>query len=151
MTDFRISRVNEKTQFFKQETLKRDGLLLRLKRCKNILYVIHKISASVTVTTGVSGIAVSSTVIMLPATIGLEAVSIISGITTLISSQIQECTSKKIMRHKEIKLLCLEISEKINKITAESDDISQTEFELISNYYQQYNNKKVAIQNKYLN
>jgi hypothetical protein len=98
----------------------------------------------------VSGIAVSSTVIMLPATIGLESLSIISGIVTLVSSQIGDCVAKKIMRHKEIKLLCLDIAENINKIIAESDDINQDEFELISNYYQEYNIKKIEIQNKYL-
>jgi hypothetical protein len=98
----------------------------------------------------VSGVAVSSTVILIPATISLELVSIISGITTLVSSQIGDCVAKKIMRHKEIKLLCLDMAEKINKVIAESDDITQDEFELISNYYQEYNNKKIEIQNKYL-
>jgi hypothetical protein len=143
MTDFRISRAREIREFFKQEILKRDLLLLRLKRCKNISSVIHKLSASVTVTTGVSGIAVSSTVIMLPATIGLESLSIISGITTLVSSQIGDCVAKKIMRHKEIKLLCLDIAENINKIIAESDDITQDEFELISNYIKNTIRKKL--------
>ena len=150
MADFRISRAKEIMEFFHREIRKRDLLLLRLKRCKNISSVIHKLSASITVTTGVSGIAVSSTVVMIPATIGLETLSIISGITTLVSSRIGDCVAKKIMRHKEIKLLCIDITEKINKIIAESEDITHEEFDLISNYFQEYNNKKIEIQNKYL-
>ncbi len=123
-------------------------MLNKYQKLKNAFNVIIKMSAIATASTGVGGIAISTTIVCLPVTIILESVAIVSGISGLISMKLYECICKKIKKHQEIKLMAVNRLELINKILAEDENIDKDEFNKISEYYENYNKETIEIQRK---
>ena len=149
--EFRCERVKEIRLLLENDIKKRDNMLHKYKKIKNTFGIIGKISAALTMSTGAGGIITASTIALLPVSITLDSIVVFCGITLLISTKLFDCICNKIDKHRKIKLLAINKLELINKILAEDENISQEEFNTISNYYEEFHKLKLEIQNKYKN
>lgn len=146
--EFRLNHVKEIKLQLENDIQHRIKMLNKYQKMKNTFSVIIKMSAVASASTGVGGIAVSPTIALLPVTVILESVAIISGISGLISMSLYECICKKIKKHQEIKLMAVNRLELINKTIAEDENIDKDEFNKISEYYENYNKEQIEIQRK---
>src|SRR5882757_24864 len=138
---FRIDNVNKIKQYFENEIQIRRKIYLKYKKINNICDITYKVSAGLTMATGVGGIVVASTVIMLPLTIVLECITIMSGLTSIITTILYKYSHKKVKKHEEIKGLAINKLIIINKIISDSlndDIINNNEFDLIQKHYEEY-------------
>jgi len=113
-------------------------MISKYQKSKNTFTVINLIVGVATTTTGVGGIATMLTIALVPVAVALEAVSAISGVTGLITMKLNDCVCKKIKKHQDIKLLTVNKLEAINRIFAEDENIDETEFNKISEIYENY-------------
>jgi hypothetical protein len=123
-------------------------MLNKYQKLKNTFNVINKLSAIATASTGVGGIAVSATIALLPVTVILESVTIIAGISGLISMSLYQCICQKIKKHQEIKMVAVNRLESINKIMAEDEKIDENEFDQISEIYESYCKNNIELQRR---
>ena len=138
---FRIDNVNKIKQYFETEIQIRRKIYLKYKKINNICDIMYKVSAGITLFTGVGGIAVSSTIIMWPLTILLESITIMSGLTSIITTILYKYSHKKVKKHEEIKGLAINKLIIINKIISDAvndDIIDNNEFDLIQKHYEVY-------------
>ena len=151
---FRMESSLKVKEFFQNEIQIRRTLYIKYKKINSICNIVNKVSAGLAMATGVGGIAVSSTVVMLPLTIELECITIIAGLSTIISTILNKYSYKKVKKHKEIKNIAIESSITINKIISDALDdgiIEKIEFDLIQKHYQDYFNDRTTLQKKYDN
>jgi hypothetical protein len=153
LDSFRIERIKEYVTTLQSEINKRDNILKKYKKIKNTFSVIGKISAVVTTATAAGGIAgaaaLASTIALLPVSVALDGVVVVCGVTLLVATKLFDCVSDKIEKHKHIKLLAISKLEIINKILGEDEQISQEEFNTISDQYEEFHKQKIEIQRKY--
>jgi hypothetical protein len=147
--EFRVERIQEIKLLLGNEIDKRCNILKKYKRIKNTFGVIGKVSAVLTMSTGAGGIITASTIALLPVSITLDSITVVCGISLLISTKLFDCISHKIEKHRNIKLLAINKLEIINKIISEDEIIDQNEFNIISNHYEDFHKLKLEIQDKY--
>jgi uncharacterized protein YjaG (DUF416 family) len=148
--EFRSERIKEIRIQLEADVNKRDDILKKYKRIKNILSVICKITAAVTMSTGVGGIISTSTLSdIVPVSITLNCLTVVCSLFQLISTKLHDCVSEKIDKHRDIKLVAIGNLEVINKILAEDETIDQNEFNTISDLYSDFHKSKLEIQNKH--
>lgn len=153
--EFRSERIKEIRIQLEADVNKRDDILKKYKRIKNILSVVGKITTAVTMSTGVGGIISTSTLSwkdradIVPVSITLDCFTIACSLTLLISTKLHDCVSDKIDKHRDIKLVAIGNLELINKILAEDETIDQNEFNTISDNYLDFHKSKLEIQNKH--
>jgi len=136
--EFRIKRVKEIQTILENDIQHRNKMISKYQKSKNTFTVINLIVGVATTTTGVGGIATMLTIALVPVAVALEAVSAISGVTGLIAMKLNDCVCKKIKKHQDIKLLTVNKLEAINRIFAEDENIDETEFNKISEIYENY-------------
>jgi hypothetical protein len=149
MAEFRSDRIKEYVAKLQSEINKRDNILKKYKKIKNTFSVIGKISAVVTTATAAGGIVTASTIALLPVSLALDSIVVVCGVTLLISTKIFDCVSDKIEKHKQTKLLTISTLGIIDKILGEDEQISQEEFNTISDQYEEFHKQKIEIQRKY--
>ena len=148
--EFRSERIKEIRIQLEADVNKRDDILKKYKRIKNILSVIGKITTAVTMSTGVGGIITTSTLSdIVPVSITLDCLTVVCSLFQLISTKLHDCVSEKIDKHRDIKLVAIGNLEVINKILAEDETIDQNEFNTISDLYSDFHKSKLEIQNKH--
>ena len=122
--EFRLQRIKEIKTLLEHEINKRDKILKKYKRTKNMFGVVSKVSVAITMTIGAGGIIAATTIALLPLAIVLDSIVVVYGISLLISSQLFYCISNKIDKHKNIKLLAINKLEIINKIFSQDEIIT---------------------------
>ena len=148
--EFRSERIKEIRTQLEADVNKRDDILKKYKRIKNILSVVGKITTAVTMSTGVGGIISTSTLSdIVPVSITLDCLTVVCSLFLLISTKLHDCVSNKIDKHRDIKLVAIGNLEVINKILAEDETIDQNEFNTISDLYSDFHKSKLEIQNKH--
>lgn len=149
--EFRLQRIKEIKTLLEHEINKRDKILKKYKRTKNMFGVVSKVSVAITMTIGAGGIIAATTIALLPLAIVLDSIVVVCGISLLVSSKLFYCISNKIDKHKNIKLLAINKLEIINKIFGQDEIITQEEYNLISTHYEQFHILKSELQNTYKN
>ena len=149
--EFSLLRTKEIKTLLENEINKRDIILKKYKKIRNTIGVIGKVSAGITMSSGVGGIITASTVALFPVTIALDGIVVLCGISLLVSTKLYDCIGNKIDKHRNIKLLSINKLELINKILGEDETIDQNEFKFISNHYEEFHKLRIDIQNKYKN
>ena len=147
--EFRIERISEIKTLLQDEVTKRDNILKKYKKIRNTMGVIGKVSVGITMSSGAGGIITASTIALLPVAILIDSIVVVCGITLLVSTKLYDCIGNKIDKHRSIKLLAINKLELINKILGEDETIDQSEFNIISNHYEEFHKLKIDIQNKY--
>ena len=141
---FKSEHINKIKQDLENEIQHRCNMLTKYKKIKNTLSVVNKISAVISMTTGTGGI-ISASIGLFPVSISLDSITVICGMSSLISNKIYDCICIKIEKHRNIKLLAITKLESISKLIAED---YEDEFDMISNHFEEYNKLKLDIQRK---
>ena len=149
--EFKILRTKDIKILLENKINKSDIILKKFKKIRNIMGIIGKVSAGMTMSSGAGGIITASTVALFPVTIALDGIVMVCGISLLVSTKLFNCIGNKIDIYRNIKLLSINKLELINKILGEDETIDQNEFKFISNHYEEFHKLKVYIQNKYKN
>ena len=149
--EFKILRTKDIKILLENKINKSDIILKKFKKIRNIMGIIGKVSAGMTMSSGAGGIITASTVALFPVTIALDGIVMVCGISLLVSTKLFNCIGNKIDKYRNIKLLSINKLELINKILGEDETIDQNEFKFISNHYEEFHKLKVYIQNKYKN
>jgi hypothetical protein len=94
--EFRSERIKEIRTQLEADVNKRNDILKKYKRIKNILSVVGKISAAGTMSTGVGGTITTSTLSdSMPVSITLDCFTIVCSLFLLISTKLHDCVSDK--------------------------------------------------------
>ena len=148
--EFRSERIKEIRTQLEADVNKRDDILKKYKRIKNILSVVGKITTAVTMSTGVGGIITTSTLAdSMPVSITLDCLTIACSLSLLISTKLHDCVSEKIDKHRDIKLVAIGNLELINKILAEDETVDKNEFNAISDLFSEFHKLQLEIQNRH--
>ena len=148
--EFRSERIKEIKIQLEADVNKRNDILKKYKRIKNILSVIGKITTAVTMSTGVGGIISTSTLTdSMPVSIALNCITIVCSLSLLISTKLHDCVSEKIDKHRDIKLVAIGNLELINKILAEDETVDKNEFNTISDLFSEFHKLQLEIQNRH--
>ncbi len=127
--EFRLELIKEIWSLLESDINKRNNIF-KTQKIQNKLGLIGKVSTGLTMSTGAGGIITASTIALWPATIALDSIVVVCGITLLISTKLFDCIGNKINTYKNINLLAINKLEWINKIFAEDEHIDKTSLTL---------------------
>src|SRR5688572_30698151 len=148
---YRLAKIVEIQKEIETERDKREGLNMKYRKGVRIINVVDWISDLVALGSGVSSIAVMTTIVAAPVAVALQVVAAGASVFSTIGRVVNRKLTVKAEKHEKIKTLA---EVKLNTITdyvskaLEDDNISNEEYSLILNELVKFNEMKEEIRNK---
>jgi hypothetical protein len=148
---YRLQKISEIQKHIQQERDKRAMLSKKYHRSVKIIGAVDDILLVATMSLGISGIAVLSTIVAAPLAIAMEITSLAAGAVSLIGGQVNKKLVLKAEKHEKVKTLAdtklNTISDHISK-ALKDDEISDEEYSLILSELEKFNVMKEEIRSK---
>ena len=148
---YRLAKIVEIQKEIETERDKREGLNMKYRKGVRIINVVDWISDLVALGSGVSSIAVMTTIVAAPVAVALQVVAAGASVFSTIGRVVNRKLTVKAEKHEKIKTLAEvklnTISDYVSK-ALEDDNISNEEYSLILNELVKFNEMKEEIRNK---
>ena len=148
---YRLAKIVEIQNEIEREREKRAVLNAKYRKGVRIINVVESISALVVMGSGVSSIAVLSTIVAAPIAVALQIAAVGAGVCSTVVRVLNGKFAVKAEKHEKIRMLA---EAKLNTISdyvsraLEDDNISNEEYTLILNELVKFNEMKEEIRSK---
>ena len=145
---YRVNRILEIQKHLETERDKRDALIMKYHRVVLAINTATDVLMVVSMSLGVAGIGVLSTVVATPIAIGMEITTLLIGAGILMGNQFNKKFKCKVDKHAKIKLLADVKLGLINDLFSRAlndDVISDDEYSLVLAEYEDFNIKREAL------
>ena len=113
---YRIKQIDEIQEILIAESYKRNDLSTKYNRGVNTIGVIDNCLGVTAIGLGITGVGLLSTIVAVPAVIGMEAVSIVMGLIRVVGNHAIKKMSLKIEKHEKIAMLTVSSLNTINSL-----------------------------------
>ena len=102
---YRLQKINEIQTFLEKEVVNKEDLSKKYFRAARIVDNVDTVLIAITLSDGVGGICLLSTVIAAPAVIAIEGVALFTGLLSIIGKYSVERSTSKAEKHEKIKMI----------------------------------------------
>ena len=133
------------------ERYKRNELSTKYNRGVNIIRVIDTCLGVTAIGLGITGVSLLSTIVSVPAVIGMEAVSIVMELLRVVGNRATKMLSLKIEKHENIAMLSVSSLNTISSLISKAlpnDTISDEDYSLLSLEFETFTRIKEDLREK---
>ena len=148
---YRLQKINKVQAFLEKEVVIREALSKKYFRAARIVDNVDTVLIAITVCNCAGGVALLSTVIMLPAVIAIEGVALVTGLLSIIGKRNVKKSTSKAEKHDKIKMIASAkldtIASHISKALSDNK-VTDEEFQLILEELEKYKVMKEEARSK---